>query len=82
MIVPDLYDGDLPDGYFVARSPSSTNPLALRGLLVDGKPDAAAAMFREWVRICPLSAADDPPPMEFISGSGVPFNTIHANDAS
>jgi hypothetical protein len=82
LIVPDDYDADLPDGYFVARSPSSTNLLALRGFLVGGKPDAATAMFREGVRIYPLSAADDPPAMEFISGSGVPFNTIHANDAS
>jgi hypothetical protein len=82
LIVPDGYEGDTPDGYFVARSPSSTNFLALRGFLVDGEPDAAAAMFREGVRIYPLSAADDPPPMELISGSGMPFNTIHANDAS
>jgi hypothetical protein len=82
LIVPEDYDGHLPDGYFVARSPSSTNLVILRGFLVDGKPETAAALFREGVRIYPLSAADDPPPMEFITGSGVPFNTIHPNDAS
>ena len=82
LIVPHDHEGDLPDGYFVARSPSSTNLVLLRGFLVDGAPDAAAAMFRDGVRIYPLHAADDPPPTEFISASELPFNTVHANDAS
>ncbi|WP_238443080.1 DUF1254 domain-containing protein [Salsipaludibacter albus] len=82
LVVPDDFDGDLPDGYFVARSPSSTNVVILRGFLVDGKPDAAAEMFRSGLRIYPLHAADDPPAMEFISTSEMPFNTVHANDAS
>jgi hypothetical protein len=82
LIVPADYDGDIPDGYFVARSPSAVNLLILRGFLVDGKPDAAAAMFSDGVRVYPLARADDPPPMEVISGSTVAFNTIHANDDS
>jgi hypothetical protein len=82
LIVPEGYDGEAPEGYFVAETPSSTNLLALRGFLVDGKPDAAAAMFTEGVKVYPLSQAADPPAMEFISGSGHSFNTIHANDFS
>ena len=80
LIVPSDYDGEIPDGYFVGRSPSSVNVLILRGLLVDGKPDAPTKNFKEGLKIYPLSQADNPPAMEFISGSGKSFNTIHAND--
>lgn len=82
LIVPEGYEGEVPEGCFVAESRSSTNLIALRGFLVDGKPDAATAMFTEGVKIYPLSQADDPPKMEFISGSTKTFNTIHANDFS
>ncbi|NQU37097.1 MAG: DUF1254 domain-containing protein, partial [Actinobacteria bacterium] len=80
LIVPPGYDGEIPDGYHVAHSSSFTNLLALRGFLVDGKTDAARAMFEDGVKIYPLSAANDQPDMEFISISGKTMNTIHAND--
>lgn len=80
LIVHDEYDGEVPDGYFVARSPSYVNWLILRGFLVDGRPDAATAMFRDGLRIYPLSQQSSPPPMELTSFSGVAMNTIHAND--
>jgi hypothetical protein len=66
--------------YFVAKSTSYVNLLILRGFLIDGKPDAATAMFKNGIKIYPLSRRNDPPKMEFISGSGKPFNTIHANN--
>jgi hypothetical protein len=66
---------------FVSRSPSYTNWLILRGFLVDGKPDAASKMFREGLKLYPLSQASNPPKMQFIHGSGKFFNTIHANDS-
>ncbi len=81
LIVPQDYAGEIPDGYFVGRSPSRMNLLILRGLLVDGRPEAPTRLFKEGVRVYPLSAAADPPAMEFISGSGRTFNTIHANNA-
>lgn len=81
LIVPQDYTGEVPDGYFVGRSPSRINLLILRGLLVDGRPEAPTRLFKEGVRVYPLSAAADPPAMEFISGSGRTFNTIHANNA-
>ena len=82
LIVRDDFDGDLPDGYFVARTPSSVNWLILRGFLRDGRPDSAVASFSGGLRVYPLSVAATPPAMEFISGSGREFNTIHANDAT
>ncbi len=66
--------------YFAAESPTYTQWLILRGFLVDGKPDAATKMFKEGLKVYPLSAAAAPPAMEFVSGSAKHFNTIHAND--
>jgi hypothetical protein len=92
LILPPDYAGDLKppvggmeaevDGekYFVAKSTSYVNLLILRGFLVDGKPAAATAMFKNGLKIYPLSKRQNPPAMEFVSGSGKPFNTIHANN--
>jgi len=82
LIVPAGYDKPIPEGYFVSESPSHINWLILRGLLVDGKPDAPTQDFRDGLRVYPLSQVDAPPEMEFISLGGKPFNTIHANDVS
>ncbi|MFD5331339.1 DUF1254 domain-containing protein [Cellulosimicrobium cellulans] len=80
LIVPPGYDGERPEGWFVAESPSAVNLVVLRGFLVDGRPDAAVQKFRSGVRVYPLSRRDDPPAMEWTSLSGVPVNTVHAND--
>ena len=80
LILPPDSEGPEPDGYFIVRSPSYTNWLILRGFLVDGRPDAAAELFRTGLKIYPLSRKDNPPEMEFISASGVKVNTIHANN--
>ena len=82
LIVHDDDDSELPEGYFVARTPSYVNLLFLRGFLVDGSPEAATAMFKQGLRAYPLSMVDDPPEPEFVSVSGRVFNTIHANDAT
>ncbi len=79
ILSPD-YEGEVPEGYFVARSTSYMNWLILRGFLVDGKPDAASKMFREGLKVYPLSDKDDPKKMEFVDASGKIFNTIHANN--
>lgn len=91
LILPPDYEGDLnpPVGgmeaevggqkYFVAKSTSYVNWLIMRGFLVDGKPDAATAMFTNGVKVYSLAQAGNPPQMEFISGSKKIFNTIHAN---
>jgi len=80
LILPPGYEGDEPKGYFIARSPSYINVFILRGFLVDGKPDAATKMFSEGIKVYPLAQKDNQPEMVIISGSGVSYNTIHAND--
>ena len=82
LILPPDFEGTTPKGYYTAESRSYVNWLILRGFLVNGKPDAAAEMFRTGLKIYPLSAAGNPPPMEFISVSGKFLNTIHSNDFS
>jgi hypothetical protein len=94
LILPPDYKGPLQgpiggkeqlingESYFVARSPSYVNWVALRGFLVDGKPDAAAKMWRNGLRIYALARRRNPPRMEFISASGKAYNTIHANNVA
>jgi hypothetical protein len=85
LIVPESSKAEVPKDvkqggeYFVARSPSYVNWLILRGFLVDGKPDAASKMFRSGLKVYPLATAALPPKMEFINGSRLPHNTVHAN---
>ena len=37
-------------------------------------------MFRDGLKVYPLSESQNPPAMEFIDASGREFNTIHANN--
>ena len=71
--------GEMKD-VWIAQSKSYNNWIILRGFLEDGKPDAAAKMWKEGLKIYPLKEANNPKKMEFISGSGKVFNTIHANN--
>ncbi|KPA21705.1 hypothetical protein shim_24120 [Shimia sp. SK013] len=91
LILPPEYEGELdpPEGgyeaqvdgetYFVSKSTSYVNWFIARGFLVDGKTDTAVAAYKTGLRIYPLAQKDNPPEMEFISGSEQVFNTIHAN---
>ena len=79
LILPPDFEGTAPEGYFVAQSTSYVNLVCLRGFIVDGSTKSASLMFRNGVKIYPLDDKDDPPPMEFINGSGRDFNTIHPN---
>ena len=80
LILPPDHKGDIPDGYFVAKSPSWTNWFIARGFLVDGKPDFSSKLFRGGLKIYPLSKAANPPKMEFYNGSKKAFNTIHSTN--
>jgi len=91
LILPPDYTGNLdpPEGglftmlddtnYYVSKSSSYVNWFIARAFLEDGQPDAAVKLYNEGLRIYPLSQKDNPPQMEFISGSKQVFNTIHAN---
>jgi hypothetical protein len=80
LILPPDFEGDVPEGYYTAKSTSYMNWLILRGFLVDGKPDFSSNLFRTGLKVYPLAKAANPPKMEFVNGSGKAFNTIHANN--
>ena len=79
LVLPPEYEGDVPEGYFVVRSPSYSVWVFMRFSIANGL-DTAVTTAKDGVRVYPLSKKDNPPAMEFISGSGQSFNTVHAND--
>ena len=80
LILPPGYEGDVPEGYHVARTQTHGNWMAWRGFQVNGSTKPAVETTKAWFRIYPLSQKDTPPKMNFINVSGVPHNTIHRMD--
>ena len=82
LLLPPGYAGEVPSGYFVFRSATFGNLFFWRGFLVNGDPKPAVENTKKFTRVYPLAQAANPPAMKFVNVSGVPFNTIHANDFS
>lgn len=80
LIVPEAYEGDIPDGYHVARTPTLGNWVIWRGFQEDGSPKPAIEATKKHFKIYPLSKKDNPPEMTFVNASGKPNNTIHRMD--
>ncbi|MEE9238656.1 MAG: DUF1254 domain-containing protein [Thermodesulfobacteriota bacterium] len=80
LFLPPDYEGEIPDGYFVYKSPTYGNILMWRGFLVDGDPKPAVENIKKNARIYPLSQAANLPEQKFVNLSGKAFNTIHANN--
>jgi len=75
LVLPPGYNGDVPEGYFVAKSPSNSVMFAMRGFQVDNSTDQAVALMKQ-TKVYPLSAAATPPVMEFINGTEHPIDTL------
>lgn len=75
LLLPPGYQGKVPAGYFVARSPTYSVTFAVRGFQVDGSTDEAVALMKR-TRIYPLAKASAPPPMQFINGSDRDIDTL------
>ena len=54
---------------YAVKSPTYHNWMALRGFLVDGKPDVSVQLFKQKLKIYPLERANDRPEMKFINMS-------------
>ena len=80
LILPPGYDGDVPDGYHVAKSSTYGNWVIWRGFQVDGSPKPAVDATRKIFKIYPLSKKGNPPAMTFVNASGKFHNTIHRMD--
>jgi hypothetical protein len=79
LILPPGYEGDVPKGYFVMRPRTYDNWMLIRYSIADGL-DKAAAFIKSNLRIYPLAKKDNPPKMEFVSGSDTAWNSVHANN--
>lgn len=80
LFLPPGYEGEVPDGYFVVKSPTYGNWFLLRAFPTDDDPQAGVKNVKKHLRIYPLSEAANPAPTEFVNWSGKHFNTIHANN--
>lgn len=80
LLLPPGYQGEIPEGYFVLRSPTYGNLFFWRGFLKDGSTKTAIENTKKFAKVYLLSEAGNPPPMKLINGSGKEFNTIHANN--
>lgn len=75
LVLPPGFEGEVPGGYFVVRSPTYSVTFAVRGFQVDGKTDQAVKLMKG-IRVYPLAKASSPPPMEFLNGSGKNIDTL------
>jgi hypothetical protein len=80
LILPPGYEGDVPDGYHVARSNTYGHWVIWRGFLQEGSTETAVNATKDKFRMYPLSQAANPPEMTFVNVSGKEFNTIHVMD--
>ncbi|MGW5239144.1 DUF1254 domain-containing protein [Monashia sp. NPDC004114] len=74
LFLPPGYDGEVPEGYFVYRTPTFTNWVVFRAL--GGVPAL------KQTRVYALAEADNPPAMDYVNVADLQFNTVHANDIS
>ncbi len=75
VILPPNYNGNVPKGYFVSRSPTYSVAFAMRGFQVGDKTDQAVALMKQ-TKVYPLKSASSPPPMQFMNGSNKDIDTL------
>ncbi|MDH5314988.1 MAG: DUF1254 domain-containing protein [Gemmatimonadota bacterium] len=74
------YEGAIPGGYFVIRTPSYRNLSFFRAIPTNGDLKAAVANVKAGFHSYPLAQAANPPEQRFVNLSGKQMNTVHAND--
>lgn len=80
LFMHDSYKGDIPEGYFVIKTPTYRNVAFFRAFVKDGDIAGAMRAIKEQFHQYPLAKADNPPKQKFVSLTGKQFNTIHGND--
>ena len=80
LILPPGYEGEIPEGYHVARTNTHGNWVIWRGFQVDGSPKPAIEQTKKLFKIYPLSQKENPPKMNFVNVSGKYHNTVHRMD--
>jgi hypothetical protein len=80
LLLPPGYKGEVPDGYFVYRSPTNNVFIFLRSFYQDPKNLTPAVALVEQSKIYPLNGEDAVRPMLFPDASGVPANMLPVSD--
>ena len=81
LVLPPDFEGEIPEGYFVVKSKTYRVWVFMRGSIANGL-EAAVKNIKENLKVYPLALKDEQLEMEFISGTGKEFNTIHDNDSN
>jgi hypothetical protein len=81
LLLPPGYEGDVPDGYFVVRSPTYANFSFIRAnAAVVGFGDKALEFYRKHAKVYPLKTGPRPPVVKNVTG--IPWNSLVPEDAS
>ena len=80
LLLPPGYKGEVPDGYFIVRSPTFSVWAPWRSFLVDGDPKPGVDLVKKSTKVYPLGQADKAPAMKFVDVSGKAFNTVAPAD--
>jgi len=80
LFVHSDYKNEIPEGYFVARTPTYRNLIFFRIIPRGGDLKGAVEEVKAGFRSYPLAQAANPPRQVFHDLSGKQFNTVHANN--
>jgi hypothetical protein len=81
LLLPPDYEGDVPDGYFIVRSPTYANFSFIRAnAAVVGFGEKALEFYRNNAKIYPLKTGPRAPRIKNVTGA--PTNTLVPEDAS
>ena len=75
LLLPPGYEGAVPEGYYVVKSPTYNLWLPYRIFLKDGDPKPGIEQTKKTLKIYPLADAGKPAPkLKYVDLSGKPFN--------
>ncbi len=81
LILPPGYEGEVPEGYFVVKSPTNKVFVFMRTSIANGL-ESVVKMVGDNLKVYPLAEKDNAKKMELVDMSGRDFNTVHTNDFS
>jgi hypothetical protein len=81
LLLPPDYEGDVPDGYFVVRSPTYANFSFIRAnAKLVGFGEKALEFYRKSAKVYPLKTGPRPPRVKNVTG--IPWNSLVPEDAT
>jgi hypothetical protein len=80
LVLPPGYDGVIPEGYFIVKSPTFGCPFGYRHLTENVDLKTAMESLKKYARIYQLSQVQDPPSNNFVNVSGREFCTVAPSD--